>query len=121
MSGQSRSRSRFRKPTGLPSTSTTSRTCDGVDSFFALVVLINLCSPVCVLLEPLYRGDNMAPADAVFLHQRFRWSRPRNFTHRQLHHSCVISDNFENGVAQTALLIMIFNYYDSPACLLGGF
>src|SRR3989442_14258635 len=41
MRGQSRSISRLKTPTGLPSTSTTSRTCAGIVSFFELACVID--------------------------------------------------------------------------------
>src|SRR4051812_42335538 len=129
MRGHNRSTSTSRIPTGFPSTSTMIRISDSAPLAAVFAVLATL-APLPFLLDsiigiprPLFELPNrigdMSAADSVFIQQRFRRSGPRNLANRELYNHCLVSNRIQDGVAQTAFLVMIFNNDHSPACSSG--
>src|SRR2546423_15169636 len=107
MSGHSRPRSRFRKPTGLPSTSTTIRTSDGIESFLAFGCDITL-----------HCLNNVTCADSVFFQQRLRRAGTGNLADSQFYDLCLIANCLKYRIAESAFLVMILDDDDAPACFL---
>src|SRR5919198_5520495 len=109
MIGQSRPTSRFRNPTGLPLTSTTTRTSDGTESFLAFSCDITIHSL-----------NNVTCADSVFFQQRLRRSGTWNLANSQPDDLRLIPHDFKYGVAEPAFLVMILDHDEAPACFPGG-
>src|SRR5207249_3224937 len=104
MMGQSRPTSRFRNPTGLPLTSTTTRTSDGTESFLAFGCDITI-----------HCLNDVTCADSVFLQQRLRRTGAWNLANSQPDDLRLIPNHFQDGIAESALLVMILDDDDTPA------
>src|ERR1043166_7801210 len=98
MIGHSRPTSRFRNPTGLPSTSTTTRTSDGTESFLAFGCDI-----------AIHYLNDVTGADSVFFQQRFRRTGTWNLANSQSDDLRLIPNDLEYGVAESAFLVMILD------------